>query len=180
VVQHAFVIEPLESVARRNGADAMDLEHLVASRVNRPQAARVFVFQYLIGNIDWSLVRGDGDDECCHNMKVLTADEELLLIPYDFDLSGLVNARYAKRIPNMRTRSVRERQYNGYCLDGLGLETAIAELTTAKARIMAVLDELDWVDEKESRKRVEFLEAFFAEAAAGGLADRMAKDCIGG
>ena len=179
-VQYAFAIEPLENVALRNGVEALALEHLVASRVNRQQAALVFVFEYLIANIDWSLVRGDGADECCHNMKVLTADREQLLVPYDFDLSGLVNARYADRLPNMRKRSVRDRQYMGYCLGGLDLETALAEFVARKERIMAVLDGLDWMQEKEARKRVEFLEAFFDEAAEAGLAEQMTKDCVGG
>ena len=180
VEQYAFVIEPLEQVARRIGADVVPLEHLVVSRVNRQQAARVFVFQYLIANIDWSLVRGDGDDECCHNVKVLTADEEQLLIPYDFDLSGLVNARYARRIPNMRKSSVRDRQYTGYCLDGLDLQDAVAEFVARKAPILAVLDRLDWADAKAAQKRSRFLEEFFTEAAEADLAQRLAGDCVGG
>jgi len=45
---------------------------------------------------------------------------------------------------------------------------------------MAVLDGLDWIQEKEARKRVEFLEAFFDEAAEAGLAEQMTKDCVGG
>ena len=179
LVQYAFAIEPQEQVARRNGADALAVKHLGVSRVNREQAALVFVFQYLIANIDWSLVRAKDADECCHNMKVLTAEDEQLLIPYDFDLSGLVNARYARRLPNMRKSSVRERQYMGYCLGGLDLSAAVALFVARKKPIMAVLDELDWNNAAETQKRVAFLEEFFAEAADEGLAERLAKDCVG-
>ena len=93
VVEYAFPIEPLQPVAHRNLADVLPLRQLVVSRVNRDQAALVFVFQYLIANLDWSLVRAKGDDECCHNVKVLTAGDEQLLVPYDFDLSGLVEMK---------------------------------------------------------------------------------------
>jgi hypothetical protein len=179
VVEYAFAIEPVEQVAQRNLADALPLRQLVVSRVNRDQAALVFVFQYLIANLDWSLVRAKGDDECCHNMKVLTAGDEQLLIPYDFDLSGLVDARYARRASNMRNASSRDRKYAGYCLGGLDLSGALAVFGANRDGIMAVLDELDWKDATEAQRRVDFLEAFFVEAADPALAGRLEKDCIG-
>ena len=179
VVEYAFAIEPLEQVAHRNLADVLPLRQLVVSRVNRDQAALVFVFQYLIANLDWSLVRAKGDDECCHNVKVLTAGDEQLLVPYDFDLSGLVDARYARRAPNSRSSSTRDRKYAGYCLGGLGLGGAVAVFGANRDGIMAVLEELEWKDPTEAEKRVRFVEAFFVEAADPGLAERLEKDCIG-
>jgi hypothetical protein len=179
VVQYAFAIEPAEHVARRNGAEAVPVRNVVVSRVNRDQAARVFVFQYLIANTDWSLVRGEREEECCHNMNILTADGEQLPIPYDFDLSGLVNARYARRTPDRRRSSVRDREYAGYCLGGLDLVGALAVFSDRREPIMAVLDELEWNNASEAQRRIEFLEEFFAEVAEPGFADRLAKDCVG-
>jgi hypothetical protein len=179
IVSYAFAIEPLDRVAQRNGAEVTALKHLVEARVNRPQAGLVFVFNYLIANLDWSLVKADADDECCHNTKVLEADGELLLVPYDFDLSGFVNARYARRAPNLSKRPGRKREYAGYCLEGLDLDAAVEAVAGRRAEIMKVIEELDWANQKDEAKRIEFLEAFFAEVEAGGLGQRLAGDCVG-
>lgn len=178
-LSYAFAIEPLDSVAERNGVEVATLEHLVKARIDRQQAGLVFVFHYLIANLDWSLVKGDGDDECCHNTQVLAADGELLLIPYDFDLSGLVSARYARQAPNLSRRPTRNREYAGYCLEGLDLGAAVEAVSARRAEIMQVITALEWARPKDMAARVEFLEAFFAEAEAGGLAERLAADCVG-
>ena len=39
----------------------------------------------------------------------------MLPIAYDFDFSGAVNTHYAAPDPKLRIRSVRDRQFRGYC-----------------------------------------------------------------
>jgi hypothetical protein len=179
VVKHAFAIEPVEQVAERNEGSVAQVEHLVTSRIDREQAALMFVFQYLIANVDWSLVKLKVDDECCHNVHVLTRDERDFLVPYDFDLSGLVNARYARRAPKLRNRSVRDRTYEGYCLGGLELERAVAAIVARKPEIMAIIQDLPWSDAEEAIERHAFLAAFFEEAATVPLAGQLADKCVG-
>ena len=179
LIQHAFAIESIEQVAERNDGSVANVEHLVTSRIDRDQAALMFVFQYLIANIDWSLVKIREDDECCHNVHVVTTGERDFLVPYDFDLSGLVNPRYARRAPNLRNRSIRERSYQGYCLDGLQLDRAVAAVAARRDVIMAIIRDLPWSDAEAALERREFLEAFFDEAAAPDLAGRLAGECVG-
>ena len=53
------------------------------------QAALLGVFQYFIGNTDWWMPRR-------HNIAVLTVEDSTYAVPFDFDLSGAVDAPYAK------------------------------------------------------------------------------------
>ena len=179
LVRHAFAIEPIDQVAARNRGHTARVEHLVTSRIEREQAALVFVFQYLIANADWSLVKIRDDDECCHNVHVVTTAERDFLVPYDFDLSGLVNPRYARRAPNLRNRSVRERSYGGYCLGGMQLDQAVAAIVAQREAIMAVVEGLPWADAEAAAERRAFLEAFFDEAATTALAKRLEGECVG-
>jgi hypothetical protein len=175
----AFALEPLDSVAERMGAEVGAVGHVVTSRIDREQAAIAFVFQYLIANVDWSLVTADGETECCHNMQILLANDKQVVVPYDFDLSGFVYPGYARRAKNMRTRTSRKRNYIGYCLGGLQLDNAIAAVVAVEDEIMALIEGLAWSDEKYVQDRREFLREFFAQAAAGGLAERMTESCVG-
>lgn len=177
--KYAFALEPLESVAERTGAETGSVEHVIASRIDREQAAIAFVFQYLIANVDWSLVTADGATECCHNTQILFEDDQLFIVPYDFDLSGFVYPWYARRAKNMQTRTSRRRSYIGYCFGGLRLEGAIAAVVAAEDEIMALIDDLAWAEEKHVQDRREFLREFFAQAGEAGFAQQMSESCVG-
>jgi hypothetical protein len=179
LVRHAFAIESVDQVAARNRGDVAKVEHLVTSRIDRDQAALMFVFQYLIASVDWSLVKLREDDECCHNVHVVTRDEQDFLVPYDFDLSGLVNPRYARRAPNLRNRSVRQRSYGGYCLGGLQLDEAVAAVFASRDEIMTIVRDLPWSEPEEASERNDFLDAFFDEADATVLARQLEGECVG-
>ena len=98
-VRHAFLIESDEEFAGRHGATAIEVAAVYMSKLDEPQAALTFVFQYLIGNTDWSLVTADTEEHCCHNIDLFELGGHTLLVPYDFDLAGLVDASYAEPEP---------------------------------------------------------------------------------
>jgi hypothetical protein len=179
LVRYAFALEPIEQLADRSGASLLETEHLAKSRIDREQAALVFVFQYLIANLDWSLVKNREDDACCHNVHLVQREGRDYLIPYDFDLSGLVIPDYARRAPNVAQRPSRRRSYQGYCMDGLQLDQAVATVLARRDEIMTLVAGLPWTDAEALVERRAFFEKFFVEARAGDLGTRMAGDCIG-
>jgi len=159
--QYGFVIEPSSQLQARVDGEWVKLPGVKMSQVADYQAALVFVFQYLIGNTDWSFALADGDDSCCHNGNLMEVDSELFYIPYDFDLAGLVNARYAKPDRSLRLRSVRQRRYRGYCIDLEAVRTAIRRTTSKQADIIAVLGRLPDYPKKAEAKNTEYLNEFF-------------------
>jgi hypothetical protein len=178
-VRYAFALEPIEQLAARTGASPLQTEHLVKSRIDREQAALVFVFQYLIANLDWSLVKNRQDDACCHNVHLVQREGRDYLVPYDFDLSGLVIPDYARRAPNVAQRPSRRRSYQGYCMDGLQLDEAVAAMLARQDEVMTLVAGLPWTDAEEAAERRAFFGKFFDEARAGDLGARLAGDCIG-
>jgi len=118
----AFVLESDEAVAERNRAIVRDLPVLDPRAADQPQAIIAGMFNYMIGNTDWSAVY-------FHNIIVMqTEDGRYLTVPYDFDHSGLVNARYATVDPSLHGRitRVRQRLYRDYCRPTLDQSTATA------------------------------------------------------
>ena len=179
LVRYAFAVEPIEQVATRLGAEVELVPHVVTSRLAVAQAELVFVYHYLIGNTDWSLVTADGEESCCHNGRLLQKDGKNYLVPYDFDLSGFVNARYSAPDRSLPIRRVTTRLYRGYCVDGLDPGTAIDAIVAARPDMMTVVSSLPDATEKGAEKRLAFLAQFFEEAGAGGLAERLASNCVG-
>ena len=58
------------------------------------QVAKLNLFQFFIGNRDWSLVSAETDKYCCHNVELLRVGQSLVPVPYDFDLAALTYSKY--------------------------------------------------------------------------------------
>jgi hypothetical protein len=82
-----ILIEDLKKVAHRyDGHELKRLTHPLAQ--DATNSVRNTFFQFMIANTDFSTVYQ-------HNQKLLFVDKKAIPVPYDFDLSGFVNADYA-------------------------------------------------------------------------------------
>ena len=97
-----------ELAARLNSEECEDCYGLSASRINSESYFTHAMFQYMIGNADWSLEMG-------RNLKIMKpADSsEYWITPYDFDFSGLVDARYAVPNQDVGQEFIGQRVYMG-------------------------------------------------------------------
>ena len=164
--RYGFVIEDDDLLARRTGADVVRIPHTGYPSLEPRQAALVAVFQYLIGNTDFSLVAGARDDDCCHNVALFTAgDGGYLAIPYDFDFSGLVNARYAEPNPKLRIRSVVRRLYRGACLHNDYVDAAVDRFRSSEESVMHAARTVEGVDENVRATALRYLSAFYEDIA---------------
>ena len=163
-VRKGFIIESASELADRVGGKPASVTGVSLTSLNTEQAAAVFVFQYLIGNTDWSLVTADADDACCHNVDILDIGSQRFPVPYDFDLSGLENAPYARPDPAVGNRTVRQRRYRGYCLPGGAITTAINAIVEQKSDILDVLAQLPGLPEKNVESGKKYLSKFFVQA----------------
>jgi AAA family ATP:ADP antiporter len=104
-----FFTEHFDSLAARHAAEVWRVDEVDVARVEPQELATLALFQYLIGNTDWSAVYG-------HNTVALRdAAGTVSVVPYDFDFSGLVDAEYAGPPPGLPINSVRERVFRGFC-----------------------------------------------------------------
>ena len=178
VTRYGFVIESEADVAARVGGQTIEVPTIRKSELDREHAALVFMFHYLIGNRDWSLGRSENKEFCCHNGNLVGIEGRFHLVPYDFDRSGLVNARYANAGEN--TRPVRTRIYRGYCIRDLDLSAAIAAIVAREQEIMSLAGALPGSGAKDTRARLAFLEKFFDKVEKdAGLARDLADRCVG-
>ena len=178
--RYAFAIEPRDELAERVGGTPLHITGVRKSQLNDNQAGMVYVFQFLVGNTDWSFVQAENDDECCHNGDLIGLDEEIVYLPYDFDLAGIVNAKYAKPDSTLRLKSVRHRRYRGYCTDRQTIQKALRFAKAQKAEILGVVQTLPGFTARQTEKAVKYLTGFFEIAEnEEELLDLYEKRCIG-
>ena len=179
VERHALVLESSGELAARVNGTLVHTEFIQTRLLDLPQTARVFVFQFMIGNTDWSLVKATGEDVCCHNGILLEVDGAYHYVPYDFDLAGIVNARYAEAHPNLKSRHVRTRRYRGNCIEGLATDDAIQLAVDLEPEILAIIRGLPKATKKLTRSRIKYMSDFFEAARdSDSLARRFEKRCV--
>jgi len=160
----AFAIESPGAMADRVGGEFVKLPGISRTSLDQPQLAAVAVFQYLIGNTDWSYTTSEGEPACCHNADLLRRNLGIYYVPYDFDLAGLVNARYAYPDPRLRIRKVTQRKYLGLCMSRATLAEALARIVEKRTEIVDLVHALPELTEREQAATVAFLDGFFQQA----------------
>jgi len=163
----AFLVEDRSRLARRAGGSFVDDPASVeAGRVPVREATLLAVFQYMIGNTDWSI-------ETMHNVMFLeTGDGTLHPVPFDFDFSGLVNAPYARPRQDLGLASVRERAFVGACRTGADHPGALARLREARPRLLTTVDRVPGLEADQRAEARGYLESFFRLAEDPGAVRR--------
>ena len=162
--RYGFLIESSAALADRVGGRPEQVAGVSLRSLDDQQAAFVYIFQYLIGNTDWSLVTANKDDTCCHNGDLLEIGSDRYFVPYDFDLSGLVNASYARPDPALNISRVTQRRYRGYCISTDALKDALGAIKARRVDILDVIKQLPGLSEKENAATVRYLDRFFDKA----------------
>ena len=162
--RYGFLIEHLNEVKERTGLEDAAIPRASYAELNPEQAAIGAIFEYMIGNTDFSMVAGPKGEDCCHNGKLLRqADGQIFFVPYDFDMAGLVNAPYAEPNPRFDIRSVTSRLYRGHCRFNPELDNTVALFLSKRAEVMSIIDTQEGLDDRERKKVRNFIERFYED-----------------
>jgi len=166
LVKYGFVIEDDDDVAARTNLTSLDSIGLNYRDLDAKQTNLVNVYQYLIGNTDYSIIRGPADDKCCHNSIPLSNGDTAFPVPYDFDFSGIVDARYAAPNPKFKIRKVTQRLYRGRCSNNAILPSTLAYFQSKKGEIYGLVDKLVDLDQKNRQKLTRYLDSFYEDISS--------------
>lgn len=159
----AFVIEDDDDVAARAGMKIVESPDITDTDHDPRQQNLMSVFEYMIGNTEYSLVRAEPDKSCCHNVDLMSATGEppYTPLPFDFDFAGMVNAPYAQPNPRYDISGVRTRLYKGLCRNNDLLPGTMQRFLDKRDALYAVLDELDVLRSRSKRDVTSFLNSFY-------------------
>lgn len=169
-----FLIEDDDALAERLGAEVFDLEegkNLPAVAFDARSLLETAVFQYMIGNTDWSDVAG-------HNVEILDRGNGASVVPYDFDLSGVVDAPYATTNPDFDLSSVQERYYRGWCANPFVTGLVLDAFRNAQPAIVALWEGAPGLEEGTRRRVLRYFEEFYGDIETNARAQtRFLRDC---
>jgi hypothetical protein len=119
---YGILLEEEKQMATRNKSNSLKKIGLRPEGTNQGDFLNMAVFQYMIGNTDWSV-------QYQQNIKLIYADSTSLpsTVPYDFDHAGIVRAPYANPAPELELSSTLHRRYRGYCILDMNKFTEVFE-----------------------------------------------------
>jgi len=154
---YGILLEEEKQMAARNKAITAELK-LRPQQTQPDVFLTMAVFEYLIGNTDWSV-------EYLQNIKLVKTDPAGLpiTVPYDFDHAGIVNTPYAHPAEELLMSSIRERRYRGYCVSDLKVfERVITLYNRLKTDIYKLYSGCALLDAKYISSTIRYLDDFYA------------------
>lgn len=158
--QYAFLIEDMDDLAKRHQCKKKEQGKFFPDFINREQATLVYMFQYMIGNTDWSV-------PFYHNIKLMIEKNDSLAKPYpvayDFDMTGLVNPSYGEPHPELGLKNLTQRLYRGYKRSLEEIEAAAKIFLEKKEAIYALINNFEFLNNGSKKEMLSFLKEFFNE-----------------
>lgn len=151
-----IIIEDAESLAKRNECHTLESKVIHIDSLHRNQEKINSVFQYMIGNADWSYLMG-------RNMELIKqSDGHIIPVPYDFDYAGLVMAPYARANTALGQQTVLDRVYLGNAKSYDELVGIFSYFKSKKEDLLKVVEEFEQLSYNEELQIKEYLNSFFS------------------
>jgi hypothetical protein len=158
--QYGFLIEDVDDVAKRNNCREYQKPVLNGAVTDRQQMTLVSMFQYMIGNTDWSLPNK-------HNLRFVQLVTDTFsypyIIPYDFDYCGLVNAPYAIPQPEFGIEKVTDRYYRGMARAKEEVDPMIQLFKEKREFMSAMIQNFTLLKKSVRENMISYLDAFYKD-----------------
>jgi hypothetical protein len=157
--QLGFLIENVDQMARRVSCLALNPGYRL-NQLSREQTNIMNVFEYMIGNTDFTY-------HLNRNIKLLRNEYDPaappMPVPYDFDYSGLVNARYAIPHPDYRDKiaTVRDRLYLGLALSDLEIDEITTLFLTKEHPILELIRSQQELSDHNKKEMLDYIGDFY-------------------
>ena len=178
----AFLIEDTGQLAARLGMVEVRPPEVHTEQYDGAALTTHMLFQMLIGNTDFSVIRGQKGEGCCHNARVVSppgSQDGWVVVPYDFDQSGIIKTDYALPDTRLGIRSVATRLYRGFCWQNDALSGAIASFNGNRDAITQALLP-DGLSKSRARRTERYVERFYEIVNdSGELEKQLINKCRG-
>jgi hypothetical protein len=179
-VRYGFLIEHKNRLAKRYDLKDLKIERTTVASIQPDRLNLTSVFEFFIGNTDFSPIAGPPDSDCCHNYVLFGNDTDLVIaVPYDFDQSGFVDAPYAKPDQQFRISDVRQRLYRGRCVNNKHVAKSLQRFRDSRESIYALINDQEGLQSGVRDRLIGYIDDFYELINdPKDVEQRMIKRCI--
>lgn len=157
--QFGFAIEPLKLFEKRTNSLELEKAKLARRNIKPEMFDRCAIFNYMIGNTDWSI--GNLHNVVLFQQPFSERADLAMIVPYDFDYAGLVNADYAVPFETLPIKTVRERLYLGTCRSREEFRNALREFSEKKEEFYRTVNDFPYLSARSKKDIIKYLDGFY-------------------
>ena len=156
----AFFIEDDDDMAERNGGKSEDIEDFerreAVAMIDSQHVRLIHIFQYMIGNTDWNIERGK-------NFKyIYYKDNDMIIpVPYDFDLSGIIDVTYPNIESVFGSGGYNHRQYKNICSTKNEIQKLLKTFRKNRKHIKKTYRDFPFLSEKKKNEIWKYYRKFY-------------------
>jgi hypothetical protein len=159
IVKYGIFIEPVEILAKRLNCAVLKTMTLKQNHIIPETMDKMAIFNYMVANWDWSIPKQ-------HNVKIIkplsfSAGPLGIAVPFDFDLTGVVNAEYAIPPPDIGIGNTRERIYLGPCRSKEVYIKTLRGFLNSKEKIYSIVNDCPQLNKRSKMDITTFLDEFY-------------------
>lgn len=152
---YAVLVQDDDDLAKQHNGIVLKVHNLHPNFIADTSHALISIFQYMIGNTDWSI-------KTLHNIKLLSVPgSKPIPVPYDFDFCGFVNSPLASPPTHIPINRVTERFYTSHCFDESLLRWTLSYYREKSDEIYMLLSDFQLSREQSLQENKAFLADFF-------------------
>ncbi len=151
-----FVLEDEDDLEHRKDLTQLKNRTIATTVIDRDIYVKMCLFQFMISNADWSARKG-------HNTKLYkrNVDNSLVVIPYDFDYSGIIDNDYAIPPENLPIADVTQRYFMDKKVSMEELQNGIDFYLGIENDVYALCDNSSYLTESSRKRLKRFIEGFY-------------------
>jgi hypothetical protein len=161
----AFAIEHRGRLAARSGIPVLEIPQTRVANLDPAYMNLTSVFQFLIGNTDFSPIQAPAGASCCHNHRLFGVDGAAppqYAVPYDFDMTGMADLPHSQPNPAFKLRNVRQRLYRGRCINNEHVPASIEKFQEKREAILALVDNLPDATRQTRTSLTRYINSFYS------------------
>ena len=176
-INYSIFVEDEDRLAKRIGIPKVDIAGIAITDLVPDYASLISIFQYFLGNTDFSQIQTSPGEDCCHNHDLFgLPGEKYYAVPYDFDMTGFVGAPHARPNPRFGLRSVRQRLYRGRCIHNAYVDESVQRFLDQREAIEQLIQDQAGISNGTRSSLLSYIKAFYRDVGSTGNRQRRISD----
>ena len=152
----AFLLEDDDDFEVRTGTQVLKNKTIATTSLNREEYVKMCMFQFMISNADWSARKGHNTD-----LYRRIEDNSLIVVPYDFDYSGIINNSYAVAPENLPISKVTERYFMDKSISMTEMKECINYFLLKEAAMFERIEDASFLADNSKKRITKFVGDFY-------------------
>ncbi len=159
--QYGFLIEPDNILSQRIRASEVNVKNLTQRYIRPDIMDKVSIFNYMVANWDWNIPN-------LQNVTVfkpyyVASAGSGIVVPYDFDLSGIVSPDYVVLPEEYGLRSSRDRIFLGMCRTRDVFKKDLQFFLSRKNEMYKTVNDFPYLSQRAKKDIISLLNTFYSQ-----------------